>query len=156
MSRDDEFSVGKVILITLLVIAGIGATGYVFGWFGETAQVTQEQFGPKALLKKYEWFKDAAAQLDAKRANIEVLEGRLTTMKETYGDTPRKDWPRADLEQFNVWSSEVSGAKAGYNLLAAEYNSQMAKANWRFANAGDLPAGAADPLPRAFKPYVTK
>ena len=124
--------------------------------FGETAQVAQEQFGPRAALKKYEWFKDAAAQLEAKRANIEVLNGRLGAMEEGYNHASRSEWAREDREQYNIWMSETAGVKASYNQLAAEYNAQMAKANWRFANAGDLPAGASEPLPREFKPYVTQ
>jgi len=71
-----------------------------------------------------------------------------------YGSAARKEWAREDREQFNVWSSEVAGVKASYNSLAAEYNAQMAKMNWRFTNVGMLPQGATQPLPREYKPYV--
>ncbi len=149
--------------LTLKILAGflvlgllIGGMGYLFGWFGEAAQVARDEFGPKAALAKYEWFKDAAASLDKKLADIKVYEGRLKAMNETYKGLPRQNWPREDREQYNVWSSEVAGVKAGYNTLAAEYNSQMAKFNWRFANRGALPPGATEPLPREYKPYVTE
>ena len=135
------------------LIVGIGVPmllilwliGNVAGWFGQAAQVAQEQFGPRAMLQKYEWFKDASAQLDKKRADIKVYEQRLK--EPVTGD-------RLDREQRNLWLTEVAGIKASYNGLAAEYNSQMAKFNWSFANAGQLPKGATDPLPREYKPYT--
>ena len=146
----------KVILSIFVFGVLISVIGYGLGWFGETARVTQEEFGPRAMLEKYEWFKDAAAQLEKKQADIAVYDGRMTAMNGTYKDLVRQKWPREDREQHNVWSSEVAGVKASYNSLAAEYNSQMAKFNWRFANVGELPKGADTPLPREFKPYTTQ
>lgn len=150
----------KGLLPFVLIIAALGAVlgglGMIFGWCGETARVGQQEFGPKAMLEKYSWFKDAAAQLEKKKADVEVYEGRVRRMEETYRETPRTQWPREDREQYNVWQSEVAGVKASYNTLAAEYNANMAKFNWRFANQGELPPGADAPLPREFKPYVTK
>jgi len=125
-----------------------------FGWVGETQQVAKEQFGPRALLAKYEWFKDSAAQLDKKRADIRVYSVRLSSMLDSYSSIPRYQWDRTDKEQWALWQSELAGVKASYNGLAAQYNSQMAKFNWAFANAGSLPQGATEPLPREFKPYV--
>ncbi len=145
----------KVILAVFVLSFLVGGIGYVAGWFGEAAQVAQEEFGPRAALEKYEWFKDAAAQLEKKQADIAVYEGRQKAMNETYQDLARQKWPREDREQYNVWSSEVAGVKASYNALAADYNAQMAKFNWRFANVGELPKGADTPLPREFKPYTT-
>ena len=55
-----------------------------------------------------------------------------------------------------IWHSEVAGIKASYNSLAAEYNSQMAKFNWQFCNAGTLPQGATEVLPREHKPYIAE
>ena len=146
----------KVILAVFALGILVSVIGYGLGWFGEAAKVTQEEFGPRAMLKKYEWFKDAAAQLEKKQADIMVYDGRMTAMNETYKDLARQKWPREDREQFNVWSSEVAGVKASYNTLAAEYNAQMAKFNWRFANVGELPKGADKPLPREFKSYTTQ
>jgi len=149
-------AIGLKIFGLILVLSVLGSVvGHGLGWFGEAARVTQEQFGPRAMLVKYEWFKDAAAQLEKKRADITVYEGRMTSMNDDYKDLPRQNWPREDREQYNVWSSEVAGVKAGYNSLAADYNAQMAKFNYAFANIGDLPKGAETPLPREFKPYIT-
>jgi hypothetical protein len=144
----------KAVVGVFILGVFISVVGYGLGWFGEAAVVVREEFGPRAMLVKYEWFKDAAAQLEKKQADITVYEGRMKAVDETYKDLPRQKWPREDREQYNVWSSEVAGVKASFNSLAAEYNSQMAKFNWRFANVGELPQGATKPLPREFKAYV--
>lgn len=120
----------------------------------ETAEVVDQELGPKALLKKYEWFKNAAASLDEKNAGIKVLQKRLDSLKEEYGDSPRSKWAREDREQWNQSSSELAGLKLSFNELAAEYNAQMSKANWAFTEVGSLPKGATTPLPRSYKPYV--
>ena len=145
-------------LFYLIFVLGILTliTGYSLGWFDEAARVTQKEFGPRAMLQKYEWFKDAASQLEKKQADITVYEARILGMDETYKSLPRQNWPREDREQYNIWSSEVAGVKASYNALASEYNAQMAKFNWSFANAGELPKGADKPLPREFKPYISQ
>lgn len=146
----------KILPIMLVIIVTLGAAGYALGWFGEVASVAKQEFGPSAMLKKYEWFKDAAAQLEKKQADISVYDGRTKAMDDTYKGTSRQKWARDDREQYNVWMSEVAGVKASYNSLAADYNAQMAKFNWQFANVGDLPKGADKPLPREFKSYETK
>jgi len=135
-----------------LLVALVSTIGYVFGWFGEAATVAQKELGPSALLRKYEWFKDAAAQLDKKQADIKVYEKRVENMRKDYDGKPRSEWDRTDKEQLSVWESEKAGVVASYNSLVAEYNSQMSKVNWRFANAGDVPAGAS-PLPREYREY---
>jgi len=142
----------KIIMLMFAFSIVVGVVGYGLGWFQEAAQVAKEEFGPRAMLQKYEWFKDAAAQLNKKQADIKVYQSRLSSMKSDYEGTKRKDWDRTDKEQFSLWQTEVAGVTASYNGLAAKYNAQMAKFNWRFANAGDLPQGATEPLPREFKP----
>ena len=140
---------GVVIALSLFMFVFVNACS-------ESVEVAREEFGPRAMLKKYEWFKDAAATLDKKRADIKVYRSRVSGLKEDYKGVPRKDWPRSDREQLNLWRNEVAGVTASYNSLASEYNSQMVKFNWRFANAGTLPGGATEPLPREFKPYLTE
>ena len=146
----------KVVIAVLVLGVILGVLGYGLGWFSEAAKVTQDQFGPQAALAKYEWFKDVAAQLDKKQADIAVYAGRTKAMEATYKALSREKWPREDREQYNTWASEVAGVKASYNSLAAEYNAQMAKFNYRFANVGDLPKGADKPLPREYKSYITE
>lgn len=146
----------KILGPILLIIFVLGLVGIPLGWFSGATKVVQKEFGAEMLLKKYEWFKNASAELDKKRADIAVYEGRLSGLEQTYAKLTRERWPREDREQYNVWQSEVAGVKASYNSLAAEYNSQMSKFNWRFTNVGDLPPGATEPLPREVKPYVTQ
>ena len=116
----------------------------------------EKEFGPAALLKKYEMFKDMAAALDAKKADLEVAEGRLRSLEKRYEGVAAKDWPRHDSERLSVWEQEVVGLKLSYNRLAADYNAAMAKENYRFCNQGDLPRGADRPLPREFATYISK
>lgn len=146
----------KAILVLMVAATLLGILGKGCGWFSEAAQVAREEFGPRELLRKYEWFKDAAAQLDKKRADMKVYDARLGALAEAYKGKSRGEWPRDDREQSSIWMSEAAGIRASYNTLAADYNAQMAKFNWRFCEAGRLPEGASEPLPREFKPYEEK
>lgn len=116
-----------------------------------------QEFKPSELLKKYEWFKDASAQCDAKLATLGTYETRFKEMRESYGEDSlkRKNWAKDDRQQWNVWESEYTGIKASYNDLASQYNASMAKFNYRFCNAGGLPEGQTQVLPREYKPYIT-
>jgi len=95
---------GAILVISVL----FGITSYIFGWFNEAGQVVQEEVGPRALLKKYEWFKDAASQLDKKSADIQIYAKRSNDLKESYKDTARKDWPRDDRDQLSQWDTELA------------------------------------------------
>jgi phage gp36-like protein len=112
--------------------------------------VATQELDPRTLLNRYMWFKDAATMLDKKRADIALYEQRLADIKIT--DTS----PRYVYEQRMQWQTEMLGVKASYNSLAAEYNAAMAKINWCFTNAGSLPAGATEPLPREFRSYESR
>ncbi len=116
-------------------------------------KVIYDQFKPEELLRKYEWFKDASAQLDAKVATLHMYENREKSLKDSYGND-RSKWSRTDQEQSNLWQSEYLGVKASYNDLCSQYNAAMAKFNYRFCNAGGLPQGTTEPLPREYKPYI--
>jgi hypothetical protein len=147
-----RYGVRLIVLFFTLFCFG-GVLSYTAGWFSDAGKVVKEEFSPSTLLKKYEWFKDASAQLDAKVANIDAAQKRLNVLEEQYEGVSRGQWTRADVEQFNLWQTEVAGLKANYNSLAAQYNAAMVKFNYRFTNVGDLPAGASEPLPRQYKPY---
>lgn len=139
----------------LFTVLGLGACalGLVGGAATNAASVMQKEFYPDALLRKYEWFKDASAALDKKQADMGVYDSRLKSLSDAYQGTPRGKWPRDDREQFSIWQSESAGIRASYNQLASEYNAEMVKFNWRFTNVGDLPQGGK-PLPREYRPYV--
>lgn len=146
----------KAIFGIAILMMAIWGISQLFRAADETANVVHEQFGARALLKKYEWFKDASAALDKKQADIEVYRSRITGLAKDNDGQPRAKWAREDREQSNVWQSELAGVRASYNELAAQYNAEMAKFNWRFANTGQLPEGATKALPREYKPYETE
>ena len=145
---------GCLAVVVVLFGGCLGVIGWVAGWFSEAGQVVQKEFGATAALKKYEWFKDAAAQLDAKAASIKVYESRMAALRADYAGQPRAKWSREDREQVNLWEQELAGIRASYNGLAAEYNAAHAKLNWVFADVGSLPAGAAVALPREDRTYL--
>ncbi len=148
---------GKIFAMLLVLSLGTGAVVYVVSYFQEGAQVVKEETSPRVLLRKYAWFKDVSATLDAKAKNIEAQKARLKALQDANTEDgkvlPRSKWARTDLEESNQINAEISGLTADYNGLAAEYNAAMAKINFRFANQGDLPAGADKPLPREVRPY---
>jgi hypothetical protein len=135
----------------ILALSSVGGCGYAT----DAADTTFQETKASTLLKKYAWFKDTAAALDAKRATIQQYEVKIKRLQDQYQGVSRKDWSREDASTINQWETELDGYRASYNNLAADYNSQMSKANWRFCNVGDLPQGAAEPLPREFKAYIT-
>ena len=140
--------IGWIVVIIMLII-GINVLGYTLGWFGRATQLVADQVDPYELQRKYEWFKDASAQLDVKQADIQVYEHRLK--KANCSSTT----DRTSREQCMVWDQETAGVIASYNALAGEYNAAMVKWNYRFTNVGQLPQGATVPLPREYKPYET-
>lgn len=151
----------KTILIVIgllfgVMVLGLGCGVINFGcnYAAKAVQVVSNEIDPAVLQKKYEWFKDASASLDAKNATIKMLKKREINMEADYAGVKRGKWAREDREQWNLWQDEVSGTVASFNLTAAEYNSEMAKWNWRFTNIGSLPAGASTPLPREYRPYA--
>lgn len=145
-------SVAAMLLFTVLGWAAC-AIGLVGGAATNAAAVVQKEFYPEALLKKYEWFKDASAALDKKQADIGVYDARMKALSDQYTGAKRAAWARDDREQSSIWASEEAGIKASYNQLASEYNAEMVKFNWKFTNVGDVPQGGR-PVPREYKPYI--
>lgn len=109
------------------------------------AKTVTDQFKPSTLLKKYEYFKDLAAGIDKKRADIAVYQEELSDYKIE---------DKEDKFYFEQRKSELFGLITMHNTLCSEYNSAMSKFNYRFTNKGDLPSSNLEPLPREFKPYI--
>lgn len=158
--EDTIWTLGRIfgVIVAVMVLGTtLGVVGCALGLIGgvatNTAAVIQKEFYPDALLRKYEWFKDASAALDKKSADMGVYDARLKSLSEQYVGVKRAAWARDDREQSSIWQSELAGIKASYNQLAAEYNAEMVKFNWRFTNVGDVPQGGK-PLPREYRPYV--
>lgn len=110
----------------------------------DAINTAEQEFKPSTLLKKYEYFKDLSAAIDAKRANISVYESQLSGIK------------NKESFQYQQSQTEMLGLVSMYNTLVSEYNSSMSKFNYAFCNKGTLPASNLEPLPREFKPYLTK
>lgn len=83
--------IGKVVGSVIGVVILLGTVGYVGGIFSEGAQVVQQEFGPKASLVKYEWFKDASNALEAKANDIALYENVLKNMDSQYEGVAKKD-----------------------------------------------------------------
>ncbi|MDD4409317.1 MAG: hypothetical protein PHW52_01550 [Candidatus Pacebacteria bacterium] len=154
MSEEGQISFVKVICITIIFML------VFFGvvWFtviaGETVQVAHDQLGPKAILVKYEWFKDMSAALDSKLSTIDAYNSQLREIEVMDGQD-RKNWPDGDLNTYNSVTSARLGLIGLYNNEAAQYNSNMAKVNYYWANAGNLPQGGKA-LPKEYRRYIDK
>lgn len=153
MSKIKIFGISVLVILSLIILSFVGLG---IRMCNNGQKVIYDQFKPEELLRKYEWFKDCSSSLDAKIATLGTYETRFQSLKKGYGadSLNRSKWSRDDREQYNIWESEYLGIKSSYNQLAADYNSQMSKFNWRFCNRGDLPQGADIPLPREYKPYI--
>lgn len=137
--------IGIISIITVAIFSAmIWGIGTVFGFFGEAATVAQQEFGAAAAVRKYEWFKDAASQLDRKSADLKMFDARINSLRKS----------GASADSIAQAEAERIGVASSYNDLAARYNSSMAKANWRWTNVGDVPAGS-EALPREYREYVS-
>jgi hypothetical protein len=138
----------------IVVCLGLTALNFTCGAVSNASSVLKKEVYPEALLRKYEWFKNASAELDKKTADIAIYTAKINDLKDQYKGEKRSAWDRTDKETMNQWDQELAGIKASYNGLSAEYNAQMSKINWAFCNVGQLPPGSTQPLPREYKPYV--
>jgi hypothetical protein len=111
-------------LLLMVAFTALNVAGCLFRPVNEAINVAHEEFGPRAALAKYEWFKDAAAKLDQKRADITQYSRRSESLAKQYAGVPFKDWDRKDKEHLAIWDSEVVVVKASYNEIAADYNAQ--------------------------------
>lgn len=126
-------SILKYTIIVFAMVTAMGLVGSVFGMFSEAVTVAKQEFGAKASLKKYEWFKDASEQIIKLSSDIGIYEDKQNGMC-----VPGMD--RIAREQCMLWSQEVAGIKSAYNDVVAEYNAQSRKFNWSIYNVDELPA----------------
>jgi len=136
---------GKIILLCVAILIGIFIVGQLVRGCSDAGDTAQKEYSASAMLKKYESFKDLSAAIDKKRADIEMYQSEIKSLKAD------KDCDKINLEQRK---SELIGIISEHNNLCAEYNSLMSKFNYRFTNAGDLPQTNLTPLPREIKPYI--
>jgi hypothetical protein len=139
----------SAVILPLCLVSCVGCR-----YVNNAADTLYNETKASELLRKYTWFKQAAATADAKLASIKLYESRITQISSDYAGKSAGEWQRADRDALNQWRSEYAGIVASYNALAAEYNAAMSSINWRFCNVGTLPQGAIEPLPREFRPYL--
>ena len=104
VSKDVRWTGWKLIWIALGFIIFLSILSYALGWVGETAKVTKEEFGPKAALKKYEWFINQANYIKEAKTKIEVFEKRVKSVDaeyKAYGEDLSK-WPPHIQVQYNT------------------------------------------------------
>lgn len=118
------------LLLLMLMGSGVSIIGYGFGWFTNAAKVAHQEFSPEAMLRKYEWFKDASASLNKKQAGLSAYSVRMNSFLEDYKGVSKREWPRDDRQAYNQLNAEYQGMLQMYNSVAAEYNSQSNKFNW--------------------------
>jgi hypothetical protein len=148
--------VWKVVVLVVVLSAIIGGAGYVFGWFGEAAQVAHDEFGPKAALQKYEWFKEQAAGIKKMDQDVSMYEQRVKSVDAqyvAYGKDPAK-WPLDVRVQYNhakeQGRDDLVAIASQRNNLVKEYNAASSKFNWSpFQTNPDAPA-------KYFQEYVVK
>lgn len=125
----------KVLVPVVLVIVIIAVIGYVFGWFGEAATVAREEFGPRAAVKKYEWFKDKSNSLSAAEKRIKITKTALESFKKDAG--PRKDWTFEDKDEYSRLTTDLRGQEAHFEQLKAEYRAACEKVHWEVFRGDD-------------------
>jgi len=142
MKTFSKFSIAAIILIFIVVTP-------IFRYCNKAKNVVLEQIEPNRMLKNYEYFKNLAAAIDKKYADISVYNSLISD-----ADKSSKE----DRDALRQRQNELLGIISMYNNLCAEYNAAMAKINYAFCNVGKMPDGltAFDALPREFKPYITK
>lgn len=118
----------KLVFLAITAMAVIGIFNLLSTQWSEAKQVAQKEMGAKAAYRKYDWFKRAANELDAKLADLTVMQSKIdkrcgTDVKDNMIDT------------CTIWEQEQFGLKASYNALVAEYNANSDNFTWTLFNA---------------------
>jgi hypothetical protein len=71
-------------------------------------EVVDQELSATALNAKYEWFKDSAAQLDAKIAKVRDLRTKITDMEKMYEGEKRRDWALDDRTSHSLWKTNLN------------------------------------------------
>jgi hypothetical protein len=141
----DKGSTGLVVLLVVGFVALFGVVGYVMGWFGEAASVTQEQFGPRAALKKYEWFVDQANRIKKMDADVALFQERAANVDTAYAAYGAKETWAPDVRmqyqsERKQAQDDLTAIVSQRNTLVNEYNAASEKFNWSpFNSKDDLP-----------------
>jgi len=145
-SKDVKWTFWKVVPLVFGAIVVLGVISYALGWFGEAASVAQDEFGPKAALEKYEWFKDQSARIEKSKADIMTFEERVKGIEKQYSGYGKDmaKWPPHIQVQYNsakqTSRDDLTAIVSNYNNLVKEYNAASSKFNWvPFKTKSDKP-----------------
>ena len=129
----EALKLGGGVIIVIALLSGLAG---LFGWFGDAADAAKKEFGPKAMLTKYEWFIDTSKQIERMQADITIYQ-----VKQEICVVPKGMYKadRIEREQCMLWAQEVAGIKSSYNDIVAEYNSASSKFNWSMFDTANIP-----------------
>jgi hypothetical protein len=135
VSTDFNWTFWKVFWWIFGVSIVVGLLGYAMGWFTETANVAKDEFGAKAALEKYEWFKDQYQRIEKTKADIATYEERVKSVDTQYSEYGNKaKWPADIRIQYNhakqIARDDLTAIVSNYNNLVKEYNAASSKFNW--------------------------
>ena len=130
--RDFIWTAPRIFLALLAIIAALGTTGYFMGWFRETTNVVQEEYGPKAMLKKYTWFVDKSNAIKKMDEDVAIFRSRVALVDSAYGPTDKMDVITKELYRNKKLNAETDLAAviSTRNNLVKDYNAQSEKFNW--------------------------
>lgn len=143
------------IALPLIAVIALGSiVTRSLGWWGEAADTAQQELGPKAMLKKYEWFVDQSSRIAQMDANVDLYAKRVAgvdTQYASYG-ADKTAWPPTIQMQYNrdrsIARDDLVAVVALRNGIVREYNAQSEKFNWKLFNAkSDLPKPRYDESP---------
>lgn len=126
----------KPILYFAGIFLFIALLAYGFGWLGEAGEVARDEFGPKAMLEKYEWFINQASAIEKMDQDIELFEKRVTGVDanyESYGEDKSKWAPHIQTtynRERQQARDDLTAVVSQRNNLVRDYNAQSEKFNW--------------------------
>lgn len=138
----------KWVIIGLVVIfIGLPMLGWIFGWFSQAGDVAIDEFGPRAMLEKYEWFIDQENRIQQMDQQIVIFEQRVKSVDQRYDGlygVDKASWSPVAQIQYNkergTAYDDLVAMVSQRNNLAREYNAQSEKFNWEpFKSRPDLP-----------------
>lgn len=115
----------KVCIPAIIFVVALFVIGYGLRWFGEAGEVARDEFGARAAVYKYEWFKDKSNSLTAAEERIKITEAALADFKNDVG--VRENWTFEDKDQYSRLTTDLRGQKAHFEQLKAEYRAACLK-----------------------------
>ncbi len=129
----------KYALLAIAAIVGLTIFSHTMGWFNQAANVAQEEFGPRAALEKYEWFKNQAAAIKTAELSRDQFKNSLTKLENDQLNT--KDIVSMQLMEGRIVQArnDLAAFEANLKNLKEEYNAASAKFNWQMFKDNDVP-----------------